>query len=229
MKLEFTTRDKEEIVAQYLVAEFEVLNQRAIQHNQVIASKVNFYLAIVTAIAGGLLVAGSSDQFRPYLLPVACLALGLSCLLGIATLSQVLDLVASSRVLLRRAGRIRKWFLDFDASLLPYLPFKAADDRPSFYVRHARLRDVESSLLLGNAAAAATLAGLLFFLGYSILPQSRFLHEWVPYLIALGINVAVFILSWMLQTRHIHRFLYEVEREEVALGDVHFTSDSTGG
>ncbi len=162
MKLEFNTNEQDEIIAQYLNTEFEILNQRALQYEQGVATKTNFYLAILTAAAGGIVIAFTQSNLpAAFLLSATIIVLIFLLVLGSITLSQTLDMLATAIFLYRRAGRIRRWFLDYAPKLLPYFPFVVADDSPPYLIKRSKLRGIESALLLSNAA----LAGIILAFG----------------------------------------------------------------
>lgn len=56
----------------YLIAEFEALHHRATLQEQMISNKINFFLAVTTAIAGGLIVSSNNNIFKPFILPALC-------------------------------------------------------------------------------------------------------------------------------------------------------------
>lgn len=213
--------------SQYLLAEFGMLHQRATLQEQAIANKVNFFLVITTAIAGGIVVASDIDTFKPLVLPISFMVMLFLLVIGLSTFIQVLDLHASSVFFYRRIGRIRKWFLDNDPSLLPYTPFQVGDDSPAFYVEHARLRGIEVILVLVNSVIAGTLPAILFWLVYPwAAKQPQAVHSWILYLITLGIGLLTFGITWLLQLRRVSLFLQRRDKQELESGKVHFPRET---
>jgi hypothetical protein len=208
---EAKTKPKDEIIAQFLTAEFNALNHRATQYDQNIAGKSNFYLAVVTAVVGGIFVASTSDKinwFTKSIEPIACIVLAFLLVLGVITLSQILDLSASSKVCLRRAGRIRHWFLTYAPTIKDNLPFTVTDSRPPFLERNT-LRGVEATLLLINASVVALLVGLLIV--YLLQLQSVPLYVFV-------LSTICFLAAWVLQIRYVRKVMKDWERRESELG-----------
>lgn len=210
---EITREPKDEIVAQFLMAEFDALNHRATQYDQSVAGKSNFYLAVVTAVVGGVFVASTSDTsnwFTNSIEPITCIVLVFLFLLGLITLSQILDLSASSKVCLRRAGRIRYWFLAYAPKIKDNLPFTVTDSRPPFLERNV-LRGVEAILLFINASVVALFAGLLTMYLFSL--------NTVPvYVFAL--SAVCFLITWVLQIWYVRKTMKDWERREIESGMV---------
>lgn len=221
-----------ETFAQYLTVEMEGLHSRAIHYDQTLAGKINFYLVVVTAFSGGLVLAATSDN--PSLvslsLPAACLVLFFLLAIGISTLQQCMDLAATVTTLYRRVGRIRKWFVDQDRDVEKYLPFAVGDDRPQFNPNYALLRGMETILLLVNAAVAGALVGffyalIVFYFNFQLLPFSQPLHLSV----ALGLGIIVSFVVWYIQLRHTNRFMSQWDARQLKMGMVHFPSDPKFG
>jgi hypothetical protein len=135
-----------DVISQYLTTEMQIITQRAIQYETMLQNKINFYLVIVTAAIGGLILAAGLAEIRQTMLLLSCLAMLVLSIMGWVTLLQCLDLSANSNMMHRRTGRMRQWFVDHEPSLYPYLPFAPGDDNPKFYIHYARMRSVESTL-----------------------------------------------------------------------------------
>jgi hypothetical protein len=86
----------------------EVLHSRAIHYDQTLAGKIDFYLVIVTAFSGGLVLIAPSDnnELVSLALPAACLVLSFLLIVGVSTLRQCMDLAATVTTLYRRVGRL---------------------------------------------------------------------------------------------------------------------------
>ena len=206
---------KDEIVAQFLMAEFNALNHRATQYDQNVAGKTNFYIAVVTAVAGGIFFASTSDKsnwFKDSIEPLTCAVLAFLLVLGLITLSQILDLSALSKVCLRRAGRIRHWFLTYAPNIKDNLPYTVTDSRPPF-LEKVTLRGVEAVLLLINATIAAILTGLItvYFFSSVFIPLST-----------IALSIACFGLTWALQILYVRNTMKNWERLENKMGMVRF-------
>lgn len=210
----------------YMIAEFEALHHRAILQEQIISNKINFFLAVTTATAGGIIIASDTDFLKPYILSACVVILIFLFAVGWVTFIQVLDLLSSSIFFYRRVGRIRKWFLDNDGALLKYMPFSVGDDSPSYYTPHSSLRGVESILLLINAAILAVVTVLFTWLvvNWVWMPQT-FLYIWIPHVISISIGIPLFFLTWFYQLRFTKKYLQDKEKRELELGRVYFPRD----
>lgn len=207
-----------ELASEYLLAEFEMLHQRASLQEQTAANKINFFLVAVTAVVGGVFILSDNQTLAPYFLPAAVLTIAFMLLMGLSTLFQVLDLAANSTFYYRRTGRIRRWFLDCEPSLIKYMPFVVADDKPSFLADRGFLRGLESLLVLLNAVLSATFTFFLFlFVAQQLVsPQDSFV------VFALIAGILIFCVIWYLQVAYYKRFLISIEQHEIARNHVHF-------
>ena len=215
--------------AQYLTVEMDGLHNRAIHYDQMLAGKINFFLIIVTAFAGGLVLAADSGNANlvSLSLPVACLVLSFLLIIGVATLRQCMDLAASVTTLYRRVGRIRRWFADQDLDSEKYLPFTVGDDRPQFNPNYALLRGMETILLLVNAAVAGALAVFLcasiaYYFNLRFLSFTQILNLGV----ALGLGAVVAVITWLIQLRFANQFMKRWETRQIEMGAIRFPSDS---
>lgn len=221
-----STTDKisKDAIAQYLVADLTSMTQRAIQYENLLANKINFYLILVTAAIGGLLLLANISEIKPIILPIACLVLLILAIMGLVTLLQGLDLSANTTFMFRRMGRVRQWFLDHEPKLFPYIPFSPGDDKPTYHVEYARSRSTESILLIVNAVLIATFGSLLwFFLGMQVFRLS-FLLPSMPYLIALGIGAFLFIFTWWAEFSYAQKFMKIREKRAKAENYINFPS-----
>jgi hypothetical protein len=94
-----STADKisNDAIAQYRSADLASMTQRAIQYENLLANKINFYLVLVTAAIGGLLFVADVSEIKPLILPIACLVLLVLAIIGLVTLLQGLDLRGLSK------------------------------------------------------------------------------------------------------------------------------------
>lgn len=220
-----TNKISNEAIAQYLVADLTSMTQRAIQYENLLANKINFYLVLVTAAIGGLLFMANVSEIKPLILPIACLVILILAIMGLVTLLQGLDLSANTTFMFRRMGRIRQWFLDQEPKLLPYLPFTPGDDKPAYYVEYARSRSTESILLIVNAVLIASFGTLLWlFVGMQVFRLS-FTFPSIPYLIALGIGTLLFICTWWAEFSYAQKFMKMREERAKAENYINFPSD----
>jgi hypothetical protein len=214
-----------EIIAQYLITEFESLSQRAAQNRNDLTNKINFYMVFVTAVIGGLILISDNPMLQSFILPSTCLIMLFLHVLGWITMSQGVDLSAGAILQYRRIGRIRQWFLNYDPSILPYLPFDPGDNRPKYFARYAPTRGVEAILLLVNASLAGIFISLLWLLidiKILILPFS---YSWTTYGIALGMGILVTVIIWRSEIRYLENFMRKKDQFDFELGYVHFPAE----
>ena len=188
------------IISDYLLMEFDKLHQRAALQEQAITNKVNFFLVAVTAVIGGIFVVGSNLGAIPHFWLLTSIVLILMFIIGLSTFLQVLDLTANATFYYRRAGRIRRWFVDLEPSVVKYMAFAPSDDQPPFLPRRGFLRGVESVLVLLNALLAASFSASLS-LEYIKLNLTKIL-------IIFG---AVFVGIWLLQAFYVRYFLHKMD------------------
>lgn len=222
MHIEFSVNNKEkdEVVAQYLLSEFEVLNQRAMQYEQSIVNKTNFFLATLTAVGGGAILLSTQLTLSTEFYLVGGLILAVALLvLGITTLAQVVDIGASATFLYRRAGRIRKWFLEYDSRLQPYIPFVVGDDSPPYVMETSKLRGIEAVLLIANSAIAGFLGGGCIFTCWD---TQIFAYEEI---FSLIVGIVSFFVFWKIQAVYVTHLLRKWEHREKIEGWVHFPAE----
>jgi hypothetical protein len=221
------SRISKDAISQYFSTEMQSITQRAIQYETMYLNKINFYLVIVTAAIGGLILSAGISEIKAILLPISCLVLFFLFITGWVTLIQGLDLSANSTLMYRRLGRIRQWFLDQEPNLYLYLPFTPGDDRPKFYAQYERTRSVESILLIVNAILASMFFVLLWFIicfqGFQLFSSSSIL----PFGIGLVIGITVFGAVWSVEFKYIKRYLHERERIEKQGWHIHFPAKET--
>lgn len=213
-----------EAIAQYIISDMEMLTQRALQLENRHENKVNFYLVIVTAVVGGLLIFSSNENVEPIVFPIACMVLLVLHILGWITLHQGIDLSSGAASLFRRISRLRQWFLDQEPSLLPFLPYTPGDDQPHIYVEHMPLRRMETILLFVNAVLLGTFVGVGWIYLYFEVIIFRYTHDWISYLIALILGVVTSAISWIAETSYARNFMKRIEQKHINDGMIHFPS-----
>jgi len=195
--------DNAEIVSNYMLTEFEGLHQRASIQEQSIANKVNFFLVAVTAVIGGVFIVGGSNAETFFFLPFVSITSLFMLLVGVSTFVQILDLIANATFYYRRAGRIRRWFLDFDPSLVKYMPFVPSDEKPSFFPRKGFLRGMETVLVLLNAFLATSFVATIIL----VFQQQGMIKMYLAINYSLLFGFVVFIGAWGIQAFYFKHFL----------------------
>ena len=182
----------------FLIAEFNALQQRAVQAEQSKATSTNFFLVIVAAILAGL-------PFLLNLVPPELISLILIAaftfilIAGCLTLEHSINQSVISMILYRRAGRVRRWFAVQDPTIRPFLPFEPNDDRPAIYIPVLGFRGGETAAFIINVAAAA----LIVSVGLSYLSP----------IIAFVGAVITAVLVWIFQRLYALRKLRLAESE----------------
>ena len=214
-----------EIIAQYLISEFEMLHQRAEAHEQFIASKTNFFVGLTTATLGGLLflLNESVGEVVPLvIMVVGFFALVFLLIVGWVIFKQSVDMAASAAIYYRRAGRIRQWFVDNAPSVERYIPFTVTDERPPLYVSYAPLREFNTVVASVNAGLIAILGDFTLF-AWALPRLSLALLIGLMAVAGLLLFGAMFYLQFRVYKAH----LVAKERSEKERGKVHFPhSDS---
>lgn len=194
--------EKTQASAEFLIAEFNALQSHVTRLEEAKSNRVNFFLIVVAAAAAG--VSGLADVGRfggsfETVVAVAALAiLGL----GIATLNELVGYSESIVSLYRRGGRIRRWFVDSDVGIAPYVAFKACDDHPTLDLGLGYLgfRGGDAVVLTLNAASVSVVVAAVLS---SVYP--------VRALVVAVVAVFAGVLAWFAQRRLIHARLRRAE------------------
>jgi hypothetical protein len=203
----------DELVAPFMVAEFETLTSRILNIEQTKATRINFYIVIVSAAIGGLSLA-TQFQMTTSLNPLIVPALSsVVFLLGIAILNENVELASKAVFLYRRAGRIRCWFQDKNPNILPYLAWTPGDDTPPFKddPGYGTFAGKDSILWLGNSVSGAILL-LSILLSYSSL----------LIIASCVIAAIIFFAIWISQNKYIDYLMNKYERLGSEKGRIHF-------
>lgn len=188
-----TSSDKKAVSSEFLLTEFNALQQRAISLEEVKSSRVNFFLIVVAATIAGFSGIAGLSTFQAYYPVIIMLGSLILLLLGISTLNHSVDYSAAIVVLYRRAARVRRWFVDHNPEIEPYVAFEPNDDRPRMDTPYLSWRGGEAVILVANAVSSAIIVGI----GLSFL-----LWFWI------WVGVVVMIpIAWLFQLWYIHRKL----------------------
>lgn len=203
-----------EVTAQFLIAEFNALQERAKNFEEIKANRVNFYLLVVAAVGAVFSTATQAlDVFQKYFSESILLTATVLFLLGVSTLKDSVDYSGAIVIFFRRAGRVRRWFADFDQSIAPYLAFQPADDRPTFSVPYSLTawRGAETVIILFNVISATAIAacGVLKITQITTLFASLILSVFA-------------ILMWLLQTVYVYKKMLKAQEAESKLKRIRF-------
>lgn len=202
----------------YLITELQLVHQRASLYEQSVSTRTNLFLASLSVVIGGPIIAADNQGQNVFSILFALAVLGFFALLGFLTLAQVLDAYMSSVFLYRRMGRIRQYFVVQDPDLERFMPFAHGDDKPLFYVPYAPLRGIDAVLPMVNSFVVGMFVGLLMWLA-ALLWNSVSL-QWSSVIIGMLIS----LIAWWLQTRYVRKTLIAREEKESRSGKVYYPS-----
>lgn len=231
----------DETIAEYLTAELSSLTERALQYESIVSSKINYYLAIVTAVIGGGILSAEIEAIREVYFPVVTLASFFLFLVGWLTLKQGVDQSTHTILMFRRMARLRQWFLDNRPDLYPYLPFTPGDNRPRIYLGEDKLlssnNNDETKLAFGVGAPSrnaemmvvainASIIGLWFAMLWLYLSLNiynlNFSHEEFPYFISIILGAIAFLITWNREVKYVEKVLSAIAKQEHEKGNIHF-------
>lgn len=183
--------------AEFLLVEFNAIQQRAIQIEQSKASSVNFYLVIVAAtIAGvpGILSLVPKEASRVVLIATFAFIF----IVGLLTLEHSVNQAINIIRLYRRAGKIRRYFLDQDSDIKAYLPFEANDALPRINLPSSlAYRGAEVTVFTINIVSVAIVFAVFF--------------SFISWVLAVGAAIVVGGIAWVLQRRYFRKKLQRSE------------------
>jgi len=184
---------------EFLLAEFNAIQQRAIQIEQSKSSSINFYLVIVAATIAG--VPGMLSFVPPEAVRIVLIAMFLFILIvGLLTLNHSINQAANIIRLYRCAGRIRRYFLDQSSGIKSYLPFEANDTFPRIYIHNnLAYRGSEVTVSTINVASASIIAAISF--------------STLSWIWSIVFATIIAIITWILQEEFARK---KLQRFEVA-------------
>jgi hypothetical protein len=199
-----TKKKDENKSAEFLLAEFDALHKRVITLEQVKANRINFFMILTSAVvAGG---ASLSDKLSAY--PYTSLLVAgvtfLLAVIGLVTLDYSLNDSVTMVFFLRAAGRVRRYFVDKDKDLTPYIAFEPNDDRPRVRAEGFSFRGSERILLIINCVSASICIAAI-------------LAQLFPWFIYLSAGVALMPLIWLFQQIYIKKKLKNAQRNTDAV------------
>lgn len=194
------SKQKEETKsAEFLLTEFDALQKRALALEQVKANRINYFMILTSAVVAG--VAALFDTLNAYSY-FSLLIAGVAFLLGaigLITLDYSLNDSVTIVFFLRMAGRVRRYFVDKDKSLTPYIAFEPNDDRPRIRAEGFSFRGSERILLIINCVSISICIAAI-------------LAQFFPWYIYLSI-AAIFIPTiWFFQQIYIKRKLINAQK-----------------
>ncbi|MCG2783723.1 MAG: hypothetical protein L6461_01310 [Anaerolineae bacterium] len=193
--------ENDEIVkmsADFLLSEFNSLQDRAIGLEGNKSNRVNFMLILAAASLAGIGQSLSIVTLQTYLTSIIFFVALVILVLGLFTLQHNIDDSGAIVILFRRAARIRLWFVKQNKEIAGYVAFQYGDDRPKMDVPFLAFRGGEAVILVINTVALCAIVVVLS------LPAT-----WV---IALAEIFVTAIIFWLAQNYYIHKALQKGEK-----------------
>jgi phosphatidylserine synthase len=195
--------------AEFLLAEFNALQERAVSYEEIKSSRVNFYLVVVAAALASFpaLIEHAQISLHGGLAILASLIL----VLGLVTLDQIVEYSIAITAFYRAAGRVRVWHVEQNPDIAPYVAFSPRDDRPAIRVKFRAqvFRGADATVLVTSSVALATLV-------VSLLRHWYIMQWWVW--IPTGVMVA--FAAWYLQKGYIYMKLRRADLRK--RNEIHF-------
>jgi hypothetical protein len=201
---------------QFLLEEYGQLHDLYLRQRVKRSERVSFYLGLVTAIGGAIVLAAESGVFDPLpLIYVSVTTLALLAVFGIQIHNNLVQNDINSNAYLRRKDLIRRYFVDRDEQLAAYLPYVAGKQQPSILLtaRPSSIRITTQLIVAALISSIAIVAQLAF---------SQFIPLWRGILTAVlasgiavsGLNLWAQAAYKKAQRRHegefaVHRQIYK--------------------
>ena len=198
-------------VDDFLIAEYNALQESAVSRDQVKSSRVNFFMVVVAAVSAGIAQVLTNPTLSSYHLIVVSAVGIILFLLGFVTLRHNIDDSVAIVIYYRRAGRIRLWFVEKDKRIEPYVPFEYADDKPRMDMPYLGFRGGEAVILITNTIAFCAFALAM------LKPETE--------MIAIIEAIVISVLVWYFQVFYFHRTLKNAEKK--VAGSIKFPFDKS--
>ena len=191
--------------AEFMFAEFQYLTTSFWRNEELGDRRVNLFLALTTAVIAASVAAATkgSDNTSTTISLLICGGLLAVLLFGIFTLKRIIRRNLDTDDYKRSADRVRKYFVERDANIGPYLPFDPYEGLKPRETKILALGNggLERTVALLNSFIAASLVGLITEIGFDIMSpksSSSAFSLWRIALIAVVMFVSGFI-AWGLQ------------------------------
>jgi hypothetical protein len=156
-KEETSSQHWSEAATEFLVAEFNNLQEQARQIDDLNLSRVNFFLVVAGAISAGLVsIAGVQSLYSYYFWLVSGGMFAL-VLIGFVTLRQTILTAQVKYLLYRQCSRIRRWFVRYAPPIRSYTAFEIRDDLPNFVSGQSVFHGGEGIVVITNAILSCIL------------------------------------------------------------------------
>lgn len=197
----------------FLLAEYELVNQRIAESEELGNTRVNYFLTLTTAVIGGSGIANIiSAQHGNGIQINLTLTVALTALLayGLITLARILHRNGITDELKRKSDQIRSFFVERDPTIRQFVAFDPAKQSPT------RTAKWKHPFTVGSGGLVQTVALLNTFITVSLM--GTFLSLILPTLFPqnppialLGALALVAFASWVVQWYYV---LTQVRRKE---------------
>ncbi len=213
-----TAHEKEAIQTPFetfLIAEYQAVLERSLKFEEVKANRINFYLILLGAVLAGFAAVVDTPFIQLNIFPFSIAVALFLLILGWQTLMHSVQYSMVITSLYRVSGRARRWFFDKDNSIVPYLAFEPADNKPGLKIGSLKTnktnwgvqsllwRGGEPILMTTNAILASLIIGLALMWGLSI---SSLSFQEISAIVAIFLPIGIAI-CWQLQAYRIKAIL----------------------
>ncbi len=196
-------QEQDRISEEFLIAEFNALQQRASDYEQLKNNRVNFFLIVVAASIA--ILPTMIEKFQAYEWIAAAFVSLAILLIGLVTLNQVVVYSISIVAFYQRAGRIRRWFVEQNKRISSFVAFAPRDDRPLVKLSTAflALRGGDTILIAINSMALAAISVVVL--------QSSIAY--VNQVVIVVFGTATVIVFWLLQYQWVKHKLQTASKQ----------------
>jgi len=199
------TRGRQPHSLEFLLAEFNNLNDSFLRNEELGERRVNFFITLTTAIVAALAAVWkvASDTVDPIFF---FFGLVLVFLFGAVTLVRIIRRNLVTHEYLRSLGRIRRYFVDMDPKIQLFLPYPPCDDRPQ------RKKEWKDLWRLGTGGLVEMVSLVnSFILAAIFMLAGRCYPWWVVVLFGL----IGFVAAWIGQFRYV-MYRYEQAKKKIS-------------
>jgi len=145
----------------FLLAEYAQINDERKRQREDGLHRLNFFITLTSSVLGGLVVVsgfGSLSGFQLRLIALGTLVFLIGVGWGTFLFSIARDISADRDI--RAVARIRKYFVDANPDLLPYLTWQAHDE-PTSYITGRHISNIRNTIQLILSVLTGLIVGIL--------------------------------------------------------------------
>lgn len=162
-KAEVSIDEKTSSTVEFLLAEFQEMNQEFRRTKEEGLARLNFFIALTTSILGGLVALSEFSSISPdswKFVSVGALLFLLS--IGWGFHQFTIDRGISTDVNIRAMARIRRYFIDQDPAIVPYMTWPLHDEPSKWVIKNNSIIRRTTQIMVG--LTLALFVGLLLSL-----------------------------------------------------------------